>query len=148
LFATSQQATSITRPGTLLWKSCEEARFPNGRFQSFQVIGVDDATLSGVPALEEGASPSMLRGPDAAIVDAGGTEGKLETPFLEAGQWPREPHLDAPTRLLAAGDELLVNDYRVKIAGRSKACLVGRRDHCSTPHSPTSPGFCCPNGGG
>ena len=26
-----------------------DARFPNGRFQSFQVIGVDDATLSGVP---------------------------------------------------------------------------------------------------
>jgi putative ABC transport system permease protein len=34
---------------------------------------------------------------------------------------PSEPHLDAPTRLLAAGDELLVNDYRVKIAGRSTA---------------------------
>ena len=98
-----------------------EARFPNGRVQSFQVIGVDDATLSGVPALENGASPSMLRAPDAAIVDAGGTEGKLETPLLKVDQWPREPHLDAPTRLLAAGDELLVNDYRVKIAGRSKA---------------------------
>jgi putative ABC transport system permease protein len=26
-----------------------DARFPNGRFQSFQIIGVDDATLTGVP---------------------------------------------------------------------------------------------------
>ena len=26
-----------------------DARFPNGRFQPFQIIGVDDATLSGVP---------------------------------------------------------------------------------------------------
>src|SRR3954471_11571325 len=41
-----------------------EVRFPNGRFQSFQVIGVDDATAVGV-----------LRSPDAALVAAGGTEG-------------------------------------------------------------------------
>src|SRR5467141_1210299 len=27
-----------------------EARFPNGQFQAVQVIGVDDATLSGTPA--------------------------------------------------------------------------------------------------
>src|SRR6478736_7540229 len=26
-----------------------DARFPNGRFQPFQIIGVDDATLSSVP---------------------------------------------------------------------------------------------------
>jgi putative ABC transport system permease protein len=97
-----------------------EVRFPDGRFQAFQVIGVDDATLSSVPALKDGASPAVLRVPDAAIVDPGGTEGKLETPLLEADQWPREPHLDASTRPLAAGDELLVNDHRVKIVGRSE----------------------------
>jgi putative ABC transport system permease protein len=85
------------------------------------VIGVDDATVPGLPALENGASPAVLRAPDAAIVDAGGTEGKLETPLLEADQWPLEPHLDAPTRPLAAGDELFVNDQRVRIVGRSKA---------------------------
>jgi len=98
-----------------------EVRFPDGRFQAFQVIGVDDATLSSVPALKDGASPAVLRAPDAAIVDPGGTEGKLKTPLLGADQWPREPHLDATTRPLAAGDELLVNDYRVKIVGRSDA---------------------------
>jgi putative ABC transport system permease protein len=97
-----------------------EVHFPDGRFQAFQVIGVDDATLSSVPALKDGRSPAVLRTPDAAIVDPGGTEGKLETPLLEADQWPREPHVEAITRPLAAGDELLVNDRRVKIVGRSE----------------------------
>ena len=98
-----------------------DARFPNGRFQPFQIIGVDDATLSSVPTLRDGALPTALRSPDAAIVDTGGTEGKLETPLLKADQWPTEPHLDAPTRPLRAGDELLVNDNRVRIAGTSEA---------------------------
>jgi putative ABC transport system permease protein len=98
-----------------------DARFPNGRSQPFQIIGVDDATLSGVPWLIDGGSPIVLRSPDAAIVDPGGTEGKLETPLLEADQWPIEPHLNAPMRPLRAGDELLVNDNRVRIAGTSEA---------------------------
>lgn len=98
-----------------------DARFPNGRVQPFQVIGVDDATLSGVPRLEDGTTPLSLRAPDAAIVDPGGTEDKLETPRLAADQWPLRPHLAAPTRPLAAGDELLVNERRVKIAATSKA---------------------------
>ncbi len=76
--------------------STAEARFPNGRFQPFQVICVDDATLFGVPALRDGVSPTVLRGPDAVIVDPGGTDGKLETPVLKADQWQYgEPHLTA-----------------------------------------------------
>ena len=99
-----------------------DARFPNGRFQSFQVIGVDDATLIGVPPMGGGATAAVLRAPDAVIVDAGGTSGKLETPLLKADQWPRgRPHLDVPMRLLIAGDELLVNDTRVRVAGQSEA---------------------------
>ncbi len=97
-----------------------EARFANGQFQSFQVIGVDDATLSGVPAIA-GGEATLLRGLDAAVVDPGGTGGKLETPRLAADQWPQgPPHLAAPTRPLAAGDELSVNDHRVRIVGRSE----------------------------
>jgi putative ABC transport system permease protein len=99
-----------------------EVRFPNGRFQPFQVIGVDDATLSGVPALKDGVSPAVLRAPDAVIVDPGGTSGKLETPLLESDQWPYGgPHLAAPTRPLANGDELLVNDHRVVVRALSDA---------------------------
>jgi putative ABC transport system permease protein len=98
-----------------------DARFPNGRFQSFQVIGVDDATLAGAPRLRDGRSPIILRSPDAVIVDPGGTSGKLETPILAIDQWPHQGvRLDVPTRELMAGDELLVNDHRIKVVGLSK----------------------------
>jgi len=98
-----------------------DAHFPNGRFQSFQVIGIDDATLSSLPPLKDNTSPAVLRTPDAAFVDPGGTEGKLQTPLLLDDQWPRSPHLNVPTRTLAVGDELLVNDHRIRIAGLSNA---------------------------
>src|SRR5579863_618404 len=99
-----------------------DARFPNGRFQSFQLIGVDNATLFGLPPLQDGVSPAVLRTPDAVVVDPGGTDGKLETPISAADQWSYgQPHLDAPTRELAAGDLLLVNDHRVVVRGRAKA---------------------------
>jgi putative ABC transport system permease protein len=98
-----------------------EVRFPNGRYQPFQVIGVDDVTLTGLPPVKGGVIPGVLRVPDAGVVDAGGSSGKLETPFRVADQWPRDkPHLDAPTRELATGDELLVNDHLVRIVGRSQ----------------------------
>jgi putative ABC transport system permease protein len=99
-----------------------DARFPNGRFQSFQVIGVDDATLTGVPLMNDGSTAAVLRAPDAVIVDEGGTSGKLETPSAKSDQWPRgKPHLNVPTRPLIAGDELLINDTRVRVAGQSEA---------------------------
>lgn len=98
-----------------------EAKFPNGRFQTLQVIGVDDATLLGLPPLQNGVAATVLRTPDAAAVDPGGTEGKLQTPLRPADQWPSESHLDVPTRTLAVGDVILVNDHRVRIAGRSQA---------------------------
>lgn len=99
-----------------------DARFPNGRFQSFQLIGVDDATLLGLPPLQNGVPSTVLRTPDAVVVDSGGTDGKLETPISTVDQWPYgQPHLNAPTRELAAGDQLLVNDHRVVVRGRSKA---------------------------
>lgn len=99
-----------------------DARFPNGRFQSVQIIGVDDATLTGVPAMKGRVSAAVLRAPDAVIVDAGGTSGKLQTPSAKADQWPRgRPHLNVPTRPLITGDDLLINDTRVRVAGESKA---------------------------
>ena len=98
-----------------------DVRFPNGRFQSFQVIGVDDATLAGAPMLVDGTSPTVLHAPDAVIVDSGGSSGKLQTPLLKVDQWPHDgAHLDVPTRELMPGDELLVNGRRIVVAGRSK----------------------------
>jgi putative ABC transport system permease protein len=105
-----------------LASSTAEAHFPNGSFQPFQIICVDDATLAGLPALKDGVSPTVLRGADAVIVDAGGTEGKLETPSFKTDQWSfGGPHFSAPTRELAAGDELMVNGHRVVVQGRSLA---------------------------
>lgn len=123
-----------------------DARFPNGRFQSFELIGVDDATFIGLPPLRDGVSYTVMRTPDAVVVDSGGTEGKLQTPALAADQWPYgkphlylpgheqtatalyrlipdsfKPHLGIPTRELQAGDQLLVNDHRVVVRGRAEA---------------------------
>ncbi len=98
-----------------------DVRFPNGRFQSFQVIGVDDATLTGLPRLEDNVPPIVLRTPDAVAVDPGGTTGKLQTPVKQADQWSGgPPRLNVPTRTLAVGDDLLVNDHRVTVVGRSE----------------------------
>ncbi len=96
--------------------------FPNGRVQPFQIIGVDDVTLTGVPAIQGHLPTTVLRAPDTVIVDPGGTDGKLETPILAADQWPYDgPHLDAPSRGLRPGDELLINDNRVRVAGVGQA---------------------------
>ncbi len=98
-----------------------DARFANGRFQTFQVIGVDDATLAGAPHLRNGSPPLGLHAADAAIVDSGGTSGKLLTPSAAADQWPLDgAHLDAPLRELTAGDELLANDQRIHVTGISQ----------------------------
>ena len=122
-----------------------DARFPDGRFQSFEIIAVDEATLFGLPPLENGVSPVVMRTPDAVAVASGGTEGKLDTPALLADQWSFRPHLGEaskdqattafyrlipdflkpglgePARELAAGDLLLVNDHRVVVRGRAEA---------------------------
>ncbi len=98
-----------------------DVRFPNGRFQAFQVIGVDDATLFGAPTLMDSNYSMLLHAPDAAIIDSGGTSGKLTTPSLKADQWPHDgAHLDAAMRDLAVGDELLANDQRIKVVGLSE----------------------------
>lgn len=96
------------------------ARFPNGHFQSFQLIGVDDATLSGTPKPQDGTGASVLHMPDSVIVDSGGTSGKLQTPLRKEDIWPWDgAHLDVPTRRLRYGDTLIINDRRVVVGGVS-----------------------------
>jgi len=97
-----------------------DARFPNGQFQQFQVIGVDDATLIGAPQLTHNRPSSLLRSPDAVAVDPGGTDDKLLVPAHAEDHWAHgAPRLDVPLRLIRAGDELLVNDQRVTVVDRT-----------------------------
>lgn len=97
-----------------------DARFPDGRFQSFQVVGVDDATLAGIPLSADPGVASRLRAPDAVVVDPGGTSDKLQTPTRARDQWPLDgPHLGVPTRELQPGDELRANDRPLRVVGRS-----------------------------
>ncbi|WP_426113033.1 ABC transporter permease [Massilia sp. PWRC2] len=103
-----------------------EARFPGGRFQSFQVIGVDDATLAGLPPLlPSAAGPaavSVLRAPTAVAVSSGGSSGKLDTPQRSHRGWPTwRSDAATPSRELAAGDELILNDRTVHIAATANA---------------------------
>lgn len=84
-----------------------EARFPDGTFQSLELIGVDDASLAGAPRMPRKLDASALRSPDAALIDAGGTEGKTS--------------LTRPSRLLGRGDVLSINDHRTVLLGRSDA---------------------------
>jgi len=97
------------------------ARFPNGRFQTLQMIGVDDATLAGAPLLENGNSNKVLHQADSAIIVPGGTSDKLQTPLYQKDRWTfAGVNLDVATRTLMSGDELLVNGKRVFIAGVSQ----------------------------
>ena len=99
-----------------------ETRFANGRFQSFQIIGVDDASLAGAPALQNQVSRNVLRAPNTVVVADGGTTGKLDTPTQLAQQWSHgTPDLHAASRELDQGDELLVNDHLQRVGGRAKA---------------------------
>ncbi len=101
---------------TALYLGDVRARFPNGHFQTFQTIGVDNASLSGAPK-----PANMLRLPQSIIVDSGGTSGKLQTPIEQKDKWSYDgSHLSVPTRTLQYGDDLLINGKRVVVASVSK----------------------------
>ena len=95
-----------------------EARLSNGAFIPAQIIAVDDATLTGVPIGPMGQTALGLRADRTVFVDAGGTEGKLVAPVREADRWPKDgTHLNVPTRDLAPGDEIAINDTILRVAG-------------------------------
>lgn len=95
------------------------ARLPNGKFITVDLIGVDDATLRGLPASADLASAQAIRGPEAALFDLAGTHGQLEIPVHADDRWPHGmPRLDVPMREPQIGDEFLVNNKAVRIAGR------------------------------
>jgi putative ABC transport system permease protein len=97
------------------------ARYANGAFQSFQMIGVDDATLSGSPKKNNGMGKDALRLPQSVVVDGGGTLNKLFTPKEKKDMWQFDGvHLNGDKRELAFGDEMLINNKRVVVSGVSQ----------------------------
>ncbi|MBL0927004.1 MAG: ABC transporter permease [Phycisphaerales bacterium] len=94
-------------------------RLPSGVFRAALVIGVDDASLVGLPAGTPPEAVAALRGQDAVIADTESAEGLLRMPVAPKPHEPgwEFPDFHAPTRPLAVGDELLVNDHRVIVVG-------------------------------
>jgi len=93
---------------TPLYKGLIKARLQNGKFQTCNVIGVDDSTLIGGPPRIIEGNIEDLRRPDAIIVNKIGAEDKLSLGKNE------------PLRI---GDTLELNDKRAVVVG---ICEVSR----------------------
>ena len=89
-----------------LYKGLGRARLEDGNFQQVILIGVDDATLVGAPAIEQGkllhGKLEDLRQPDAVIMDEFGWR------YL----WPNDP--------FTPGRTIEMNDKRAVIVGLCK----------------------------
>lgn len=89
-----------------LYKGLGRARLEDGNFQQVIIIGVDDATLTGAPAVERGrllaGNLEDLRQPDAVIMDEFGWR------YL----YGKEP--------FAPGRTIEMNDRRAKVVGLAK----------------------------
>lgn len=98
------------------------ARLPNGLFRPVTIIGVDDATLIGAPAHIIGGTVYDLRTSDAVFIDADSANNLLRLPDEPRGRHPgwNMPDFSGETRPLTPGDELLLNDRRVRVIGIAK----------------------------
>lgn len=93
---------------TPLYKGLIKARLSNGKFQTCNVIGIDDSTLIGSPPTILKGTIKDLRKIDAIIVNKVGTEDKLAY---------------SDTQPLQIGDTLEINDNRAAVVG---ICQVSR----------------------
>jgi len=93
-----------------MYKGLLKARLTDGTFQTCNVIGLDDATLIGGPALMLQGQLADLRRSDGVIVDIDGALDKLSKPSPTGGK--RVP--------VQVGDSLELNDRRAIIVGFAK----------------------------
>jgi len=89
-----------------LYKGLARARFQDGTFQQFILLGLDDATFVGAPAELVVGNLADLRKPDAVIMDEAGFK------YL----WPDDPIAES-----SLGKTLEMNDHRAVIVGLCKA---------------------------
>ncbi|MDD2725206.1 MAG: ABC transporter permease [Methylovulum sp.] len=96
---------------TPLYKGMLKARLTDGTFQTCNVIGLDDTTLVGGPAVMLEGKLSDLRRSDGVIVDIDGAKDKLGKPASIPG---------GKSTPLKIGDSLELNDRRAIVVGIAK----------------------------
>ncbi|MDX2116641.1 MAG: ABC transporter permease [Planctomycetota bacterium] len=114
---------------TRLFTGSLRTRLPGGRFRSADVIGVDDATLIGLPAKVIEGTAFDVRQPDSVLVDRDSARTLLRPAIHGGGSvtgggdenrvWGVGvgTSLETPTRPLTVGDEVMINDHRVRVVG-------------------------------
>jgi putative ABC transport system permease protein len=93
-----------------LFKGLLVAKLPSGARQICDVVGVDDASLIGVPARMIKGDVSVLRKPDTIIIETRGARSRLSQPIN-----PADP--TGPKRPIEVGEELELNERRAVIGG-------------------------------
>jgi putative ABC transport system permease protein len=91
-----------------LYKGLVRARLENGQFQNCNVIGLDDATLTGGPGVMVEGELRDLRRADGVIVDRVSAETRLAKPGKSEKEKPTP---------LKVGDMLELNDRRAVVVG-------------------------------
>jgi len=91
-----------------LFKGTIQARLHNGTFQTCNLIGLDDATLIGAPAIMIKGRIQNLRRTDGIIVNEEGALDKLANPPAYPGG-PKIP--------LNIGQEIELNNHRAVVVG-------------------------------
>jgi putative ABC transport system permease protein len=94
-----------------MYKGLLKARLFDGRFQTCNVVGLDDATLIGGPPVMLEGKIDDLRRSDSVIVDIDGAKDKLGKPSPTPGGKPIA---------LKIGDSLELNDRRAIVVGIAK----------------------------
>jgi putative ABC transport system permease protein len=91
-----------------LYKGSQRVRLANGELVGCNLLGFDDATLIGGPAVMIQGKLADLRLPDSVIVDEAGARGRLATPSSTPG---------GASTPLQVGDVLELNDRRAVVVG-------------------------------
>jgi len=104
---------------TPLFTGTLRVRLPNGGFQGALVIGVDDASLIGLPSNLKQCDPQDIRRADGVFVDVIGARTSLALP-VNSPAWAHGParvDYTGETRPLHLSDEVMVNDHRLIVSG-------------------------------
>lgn len=95
-----------------LYKGSQKVRLSNGETVMSNLLGLDDATLIGGPAVMIEGKLYDLRIPDSVIVDEAGANGRLAKPAAAPGERATP---------LKVGDVLELNEKRALVVGIARA---------------------------